>query len=449
LVTSAAAAARAPVSSANLFFQNDEELILAIYLRLAGDLQAHASALPEGGVAARFRALMTFQAESRQTVSRSFRRTLRKNAGSSRGIGVFSQHTELVRLRTRAAFAQVVHGADDAPDSKTELIQGLYAAHLALLLIWSQDRTPELKSTNAALEMTCKLVGLVCQFRWLPPSAGMLESVGAICGPLVDPPADPNTTSRAREILRLVYQHRRLLPGSANCPAAAGDGLCEQCLEPHLPLVRRFVMAGLPVHFVLPAFPAKSPNPSKVLGLLPDMAEELSLRFLNDLCEEIRKIHEPGARVTICSDGMVFADLVGVADSDVAAYGERIVAMIALFKLASLEAFHMQDLYDQANSRGEMRDWLCRHYAESIEAVRERLHSNESQQALFNGIQRFLFEDRVELERTRAARAFAPNVKIALTKSFAAAMPGAASLRTVFPPRFGFRFIRNRRTRRK
>jgi len=61
LVQSAAAAARAPVSSANLFFQNDEELILAIYLRLAGDLQAHASALPEGGVAARFRALMTFK----------------------------------------------------------------------------------------------------------------------------------------------------------------------------------------------------------------------------------------------------------------------------------------------------------------------------------------------------------------------------------------------------
>ena len=49
-----------------------------------------------------------------------------------------------------------------------------------------------------------------------------------------------------------------------------------------------------------------------------------------------------------------------------------------------------------------MRDWLCRHYAESTEAIHERLHSNESQQALFNGIQRFLFEDRVELEKEKS-----------------------------------------------
>ena len=41
-----AAAARVPLSNAKLFFQNDEELILAFYLRLANDLEIRASALP-------------------------------------------------------------------------------------------------------------------------------------------------------------------------------------------------------------------------------------------------------------------------------------------------------------------------------------------------------------------------------------------------------------------
>src|SRR6266436_5615236 len=196
-----------------------------------------------------------------------------------------------------------------------------------------------------------------------------------------------SSASKAEEILRLVFRHRRLLPNAEKCKGSGKDGVCDLCLEPHLPLVRRFIGAGLPVHFVLPAFPAKSPNPAKVLGRLPDMAEELSLRSLQDRCMEIQTIHPPGARITICSDGMVFSDLVGVVDSDVNNYGERITQMIEQLHLDSLETFHMQDLYDEAGSGEQMREWLCRHYAESQETIRERLHSNDSQQALFNGIQ--------------------------------------------------------------
>jgi hypothetical protein len=172
-------------------------------------------------------------------------------------IGVLSKQTELVRLRARAAFAKVVHGAHDAPEAAPQLIQGLYTAHLALLLIWSRDQSPDSKSTQAALEMVCKLTALVCRFRWTPISATMLENIGTICGPLADSPADPETTAQAREILRLVFHDRRTLPGAAKCAQAASGDPCEQCLEPHLPLVRRFIGAGLPIHFVLPAFPAK------------------------------------------------------------------------------------------------------------------------------------------------------------------------------------------------
>jgi pyoverdine/dityrosine biosynthesis protein Dit1/AcrR family transcriptional regulator len=415
LVDSAAQAARVPVASARLFFHNDEELILAFYLRITSDLQLRAAALPDGGVSERFRALFVGKLELAGAYREAFAGLFAKMLDPRANIGVLSPQTELVRMRSRAAFANVVHGADDAssaPDDATQLTQSLYAAHLALLLIWSQDRSPDLKSTHAALELVCKLIDVFCRFRWMPLPGNLLENVSAIAGPLVDPPADPASTAVAREILGIIFRHRRLLPDAEKCATPAPqkshdksqstDNLCEHCLAPHLPLVRRFVGAGLPVHFVLPAFPAKSPNPEKVLGTSPDLAEEISLQFLEQLCSEIGKIHGPGARITICSDGLVFSDLVGVADSNVLSYGKEISAMIEQLDLSSLETFHMQDLYDEATSIPQMRESLCRHYAETAESIHQRLHSNKNQQALFNGIQRFLFEDRVVIDKGKS-----------------------------------------------
>lgn len=58
---------------------------------------------------------------------------------------------------------------------------------------------------------------------------------------------------------------------------------------------------------VLPAFPFKSPNnDSKVLGTVPDKGEEIALAHLNGICESIKEVYEPGADITIASDGIVY-----------------------------------------------------------------------------------------------------------------------------------------------
>jgi pyoverdine/dityrosine biosynthesis protein Dit1/AcrR family transcriptional regulator len=402
LVEASAKAASVTLPSANLFFANDEELILAIYLRLASDLQQLAAALAPGKTGDRFRALMLSKLEIAAPYRRAFAGLFAKMLDPRTNIGVLSPQTELVRLRSRAAFAAVVNGASDAPDNPAPLIQSLYGAHLALMLVWSQDRSEDLRSTHAALNLVCKATAMLSRFGWVPQSRAILENLGAIVGPLVEPPVDGKTNRVAREILLLLFRNRRLLAGSQVCPDAGKDGICAQCLGPHEPLVRRFVGAALPVHLVLPAFPAKSPNPEKVLGRLPDMAEELALEFLNALCQKIKKIYPPGAKITICSDGLVFSDLVGVLDADVTAYAEEIEALVRRLRLAFLDTFHMQDLYDRASSGEQMRESLCAHYAEPIDTIRERLHSNDSQRSLFNGIQRFLFEDCVVLEKNKS-----------------------------------------------
>lgn len=71
--------------------------------------------------------------------------------------------------------------------------------------------------------------------------------------------------------------------------------------------IERFVAAGRPVKMCLPAFPFKSANKVyKVLGSLPDKAEELALTRLNTMCARIQEVYTTGAKLTIVSDGLVY-----------------------------------------------------------------------------------------------------------------------------------------------
>ncbi|XXH02244.1 hypothetical protein Hte_008613 [Hypoxylon texense] len=95
----------------------------------------------------------------------------------------------------------------------------------------------------------------------------------------------------------------------------------------------------------LPAFPFKSPNnTTKVLGRLPDKAEEFALAHLNGLCAAIGDIYTPGARLMIVSDGLVYNDLLGVPDRDVWAYGEALRALRARKDFRHIEFCRLKDI---------------------------------------------------------------------------------------------------------
>lgn len=74
-----------------------------------------------------------------------------------------------------------------------------------------------------------------------------------------------------------------------------------------LATISKFVSEAKTIQMCLPAFPWKSANKVyKVLGSLPDKAEEVSLRRLNTMCAEIAEVYKPGATLTIISDGLVY-----------------------------------------------------------------------------------------------------------------------------------------------
>src|ERR1051325_612718 len=394
LLSDAAERAQCPLARARIYFRRDEDLILALYARLAAELEAHVPDLPEGNLAERFRTIMLAKLALVSPYRDALAALLSTLLDPRHELGALSAETELIRSRVMGVFSAVLYGASDRHKLSTHhSVHTLYALHLALMLFWTQDRTEGFHATRTAIDFTCELLSLSKKLSWLPSFGSTLAKVDEICAPLVEPAPDAATTELATEILHRLFRHRRLQPGAGACARHP----CEQCLALHLPKVRRFVLAGDPVHMLLPSFPAKSPNPRKVLGPLPDMAEELALKFLENICDEIKELYPPGARVTICSDGRAFSDLVGVTDEQVTRYGQEVSNLLEQIEARSLELFSMEDLFESGD-HAAAREQLCAHYADSLAAIRERAHTYEHHLALFNGIQRFLFEDRVAIE---------------------------------------------------
>ena len=167
--------------------------------------------------------------------------------------------------------------------------------------------------------------------------------------------------------------------------------------ERHLAKIRHFIELDQPIELVLPAFPAKSANREKTHGPLPDYAEVLGLERLQETCSAIKAIHAPGARVLICSDGRVFSDLVLVEETHVTAYNAAIEEIAAEMGFTDLRTLGLEDVFGSA-SFASLRDKLVADFGRPVEEIRAETFSCLSARSMFNGIHRFLFEDRALLE---------------------------------------------------
>ncbi|MCC5651875.1 isocyanide synthase family protein [Nostoc sp. XA013] len=199
------------------------------------------------------------------------------------------------------------------------------------------------------------------------------------------------------QILKCVFRYRRLLSETELCAKAP----CPMCLSPHLQKVQFFIKQQKPIHFILPAFPAKSPNPLKVLGPMPDMGERVALQFLQSLCDRIHEIYAPGAKVTICSDGRVFNDLVTITDKNVTLYRQGIMQILDEIKANNINIFNLDNVFSEM-SFDEMRKILVKRYALSIESIRERVNTEQHYCQLFKGIYNLLFEDYVVFSHNKS-----------------------------------------------
>lgn len=419
-VTLSDVAASAGVSLDDLYrhFPRKESFILKLYEQLASDLEGRVSDLPTGTMAQRFRAIVQAKLDLSAPYLEFLRYLLPSMLDPENRLGVLGPHVDRIRAHVQGVFSAVVHGASDAPPRERipRLARMLYTAHLGIVFLALQDQTPERRLAPEALEVATELVGvagrlagrkpgpigrLIAWLLGLPRIDLLSERLDRLAAGYVQPPHDPAHFTLAENLLRDLFRHRRLQPGAGRCAVEP----CPQCLALHLPRVQTTIALGEPIELVLPAFPAKSANRRKTLGPLPDLGEELALRFLQERCDAIRQRYEPGAKLIICSDGRVFNDLVGVADEAVTAYRLRLLEMIRNLGLESIEVFDLDDVRPGAD-HDLMRRWLCEEYAESLTDLEERTRRHPHHQQMFNGIHRFLFEDLIDrepgLSRTQA-----------------------------------------------
>jgi len=164
----------------------------------------------------------------------------------------------------------------------------------------------------------------------------------------------------------------------------------------HLPRLQKAIECAGPLTFILPAFPAKSPNPRKVLGSLPDTAERIALTFLKGLCQRITQHHKPGARILLCADGHVFADTIRVDDATVAQYQAHLAELVQDIAPSCIQVVNLHDALPPEYASidfEQARAYLMHHYGESADVTRADLMASEMGRAHYRAITRFMFED--------------------------------------------------------
>jgi pyoverdine/dityrosine biosynthesis protein Dit1 len=203
-------------------------------------------------------------------------------------------------------------------------------------------------------------------------------------------------TPTALRVLQLLFRSRRLQHPEESCARVP----CPTCFAPHLRTVRSFIEQQKPIVFVLPAFPAKSANPRKVLGVLPDLAEQMALRFLHSLSQQIAHMYAPGARIILCSTGRVLGDLMSVPDDAVTEYQRELESLMQGLGSSALELFSLEHALHGSDEK--MRSRLTARYADPLEQVRERALLEPRIRSLFNGLHRLLLEDEAVLHPERS-----------------------------------------------
>ncbi len=195
------------------------------------------------------------------------------------------------------------------------------------------------------------------------------------------------------EIIVHIIKKKRLVPGEA-----AKEEQFHLESAPHIEKILGAIEENKPIDLVLPAFPAKSPSRQKTLSHLPDFGEELAFRNLNQLCERIARIYEPGAKLTVCSDGRVFADVVRIPDQDVTDYNTEMRRLAKEWKLDYIHFFDLDDVYSNVKDFPTLREELMVTYGEALESLQQRCKTEREADEMYRGITRFLFEDFSGLE---------------------------------------------------
>lgn len=200
----------------------------------------------------------------------------------------------------------------------------------------------------------------------------------------------------AERIARIILEHKTPHPKH---PCV--QEICPECTEAVKKVVLPFVQKNEPIQMTLAAFPFKAASRSKCLSEYPDMAEVVSLRFLNSVIKDIKKEYSPGAKLTIYNDGLMFTPIaVNPPDREALKYVKHVRAMLKdIGAEDNIEVKTIGDFYDGNIAGG--RDRILNKYPLSIAEIKQKAvdpNDKEVDLEYYNGSKRFAEEKMAALE---------------------------------------------------
>ena len=181
-----AAAAESSLGLTYRYFARKEDLVLALYQRTAVEQEEFVQSLAPAPIADRFALAMHAKiaqiAPYRDAFGALFGAALTPNSG----VAVLGEQTSDIRERVSQAFYDMVRSATDAPRERQarQLATVLYALHLALLLFWLHDRSPEQRATDDLIKLARDTLALVRPVLRVPPISKALARLARAIEPV-------------------------------------------------------------------------------------------------------------------------------------------------------------------------------------------------------------------------------------------------------------------------
>jgi AcrR family transcriptional regulator len=177
--------AGASLGLAYRYFASKEEFALALYMRLAEESEDWArDGLAGGTVAERFERAMLAKLDQVSSHRGPLAALLTRALDPNSRLSALGEGTAAVREKMGSIFLEVVRGASDAPGEKQvrELGNVLYALHLAILLYWFHDKSPDARATRELIGSARDALRYLRPALRLPPMSRVLSGLAGALG---------------------------------------------------------------------------------------------------------------------------------------------------------------------------------------------------------------------------------------------------------------------------
>jgi AcrR family transcriptional regulator len=163
------------------YFPSKRAIVLTLYDELSMDYASRAQGMRPG----RWRDRVVYALTTSLAVLGPHRQTLAALVPVLVGDaheGLFAPGTAFSRLRVQGVFVAAVVGATDPPRGELGPALGrlLYLVHLAILLFWLLDRSPDQRSTQAVLGLMQRVLRLAAPALRVPGVPGLVIAVDAL-----------------------------------------------------------------------------------------------------------------------------------------------------------------------------------------------------------------------------------------------------------------------------